>query len=206
MLSAGLLVVLVAMETQAQGRSPRPSQPPAAPPPSSQGENFSAGKPPAQLFQSDCTGAGCHSRPQGLSKDRGQGSLAGFLREHYTNSRESAGALAGYLANLPPEARPARPERPPRAAATRPEDDPEAAARQRRTATPVPPVEVPGIDAVRPEPAKPAPPVAARPPQRPRQQTSAGPAAVPEPAPALEAAPSPPEPPKPKPPEFDIFD
>ena len=65
------------------------------PPPQgvSKGENFSA-KPPAQLFASDCTGAGCHKGPQGLGKSIGIGGLAGFLREHYTNSRESAAALA----------------------------------------------------------------------------------------------------------------
>jgi hypothetical protein len=66
---------------------------------SSKGENFSA-KPAAQLFASDCTGAGCHKGPQGLAKAGGVG-LAGFLREHYTNSRESAAALASYLSKLP---------------------------------------------------------------------------------------------------------
>ena len=72
------------------------------PPPQgvSRGENFSA-KPPAQLFASDCTGAGCHKGPQGLAKNVGIGGLAGFLREHYTNSRESAASLAGYLSGIP---------------------------------------------------------------------------------------------------------
>ena len=73
--------------------------PPPAPG-ASRGENFSA-KPPAALFASDCTGAGCHKGPQGLNKGQGLGGLAGFLREHYTNSRESAAALAGYLSKLP---------------------------------------------------------------------------------------------------------
>jgi hypothetical protein len=68
-------------------------------PSGSKGENFSA-KPPAQLFATDCTGAGCHKSPQGLAKQYGIG-LAGFLREHYTNSRESAAALANYLNGLP---------------------------------------------------------------------------------------------------------
>lgn len=77
-------------------------------PPTSKGENFSA-KPPAQLFASDCTGAGCHKSPQGLAKNQGIG-LAGFLREHYTNSRESAAAIAAYLTKLPgaPEPKEAR--------------------------------------------------------------------------------------------------
>jgi hypothetical protein len=78
----------------------------------SQGENFSAGKTPAQLFASDCTGSGCHKGPQGLGRKGGIGigGLSGFLREHYTNSRESAAALANYLAKLPagPEPREAR--------------------------------------------------------------------------------------------------
>jgi len=66
----------------------------------SRGENFSA-KPAPALFASDCTGGGCHKGPQGLAKGQSQGSLAGFLREHYTNSRESAAALAAYLVTLP---------------------------------------------------------------------------------------------------------
>src|SRR5437016_2311344 len=66
----------------------------------SRGENFSA-KPPAALFASDCTGSGCHKSPQGLGRNAGIGGLAGFLREHYTNSRESAAALANYLSKIP---------------------------------------------------------------------------------------------------------
>ncbi|MGZ5841556.1 MAG: hypothetical protein ACXWJ8_06410 [Xanthobacteraceae bacterium] len=81
------------------------------PPPQgvSRGENFSA-KPPAALFASDCTGSGCHKSPQGLGKSVGIGGLAGFLREHYTNSRESAAALANYLSKIPsgPEPKEAR--------------------------------------------------------------------------------------------------
>ena len=37
-------------------------------------------KPAPALFQSDCTGSGCHKGPQGLSKGQSQGSLTGFLR------------------------------------------------------------------------------------------------------------------------------
>jgi hypothetical protein len=73
----------------------------APPQGTSRGENFSANKPPAQLFASDCTGAGCHKGPQGLGKGQMQGMLASFLREHYTNSRESAASLAGYLSGIP---------------------------------------------------------------------------------------------------------
>ena len=193
-------------DSLAQQRRP----PGVVPPSSSQGENFSAGKPPAQLFQSDCTGAGCHSRPQGLSKDRSQGSLAGFLREHYTNSRESAGAIAAYLASVPPDARPARPERPPRAAA-RTDDDTQARPDQARPETARPDTAKP--DAAKPDTSKPATPARTAPRGR-QQQTSAAPPAAPEPAPAAAPAPPPaveppappPEPPKPKPPEFNIFD
>ena len=83
-----------------------------SPPQSSvRGENFSA-KPAPALFAADCTGGGCHKGPQGLAKNQSQSGLASFLREHYTNSRESAAALSNYLLRLP--AGPAQPE--PRAA------------------------------------------------------------------------------------------
>src|SRR6476619_3868309 len=84
----------------------------------SRGENFSA-KPPAALFASDCTGSGCHKGPQGLGRNAGIGGLAGFLREHYTNSRESAAALANYLSKIPsaPEVRTPRGGKPATAAA-----------------------------------------------------------------------------------------
>lgn len=79
--------------------------------PASRGENFSA-KPAPQLFASDCTGSGCHQSPQGLAKGQSQGSLAGFLREHYTNSRKSAAALASYLMKIPSAPSAARATRP----------------------------------------------------------------------------------------------
>jgi hypothetical protein len=63
-------------------------------------ENFS-NKPAPALFNTDCTGAGCHKGPQGLGKGHSQSGLAGFLREHYTNSRESAAALAAYILKMP---------------------------------------------------------------------------------------------------------
>jgi hypothetical protein len=78
-------------------------------------ENFS-NKPPPALFNADCTGAGCHKGPQGLGKGQSQSGLTGFLREHYTNSRESAAALAGYLLKVP--AGPAQPEPKPTRAST----------------------------------------------------------------------------------------
>jgi len=90
-------------------------------PPAAQGENFSD-KPAPALFASDCTGGGCHKGPQGLAKGKSQGSLASFLREHYTNSRQSAAALAAYLVKIPsaPPPREARaPRTPPSARSSR---------------------------------------------------------------------------------------
>ena len=57
-------------------------------------ENLDKGKSGAQLFASDC--AICHKTTAGLSRGRILG-LESFLREHYTASRESAGALAAYI-------------------------------------------------------------------------------------------------------------
>jgi hypothetical protein len=58
-------------------------------------DNFDAGKTPAQLYAADC--AICHKTPQGLAKGGGVFGLAGFLREHYTASREAAAAIAAYV-------------------------------------------------------------------------------------------------------------
>ncbi|HEX5509900.1 MAG TPA: hypothetical protein VFX37_15475 [Pseudolabrys sp.] len=70
-------------------------------------ENVEAGKTPAQLYASDC--AICHKSPQGLTKAGGLFGLAGFLREHYTASRETAQVIANYLKSVdrstPPAAR-----------------------------------------------------------------------------------------------------
>ena len=97
----GLVAVVSAGDARAQG---------------SQGENYSSGKTPAQLFASDCTSSDCHSRPQGLAKRRSSSELSDYLREHYTNSRQSAAVLAGYLLGQPAGSggdapRPARTER-----------------------------------------------------------------------------------------------
>ena len=208
-----LLAMLIAGEGLAQPRGPAPQ---AAPPPSSsRGENFSAGKSPAQLFASDCTGAGCHRGPQGLAKDRGQLGLAGFLREHYTNSRESAAALAAYLASAPAgdprtrqQAQPDQPgARPPRQAArpdeaVRPPEDVGPRTR-RQPGTPATPATsgTPGepADIAQPEPARPTPPARAT--QRGRQATAA-----PQPEPAAAPPPPPPPPPPPQRHDFDIMD
>jgi hypothetical protein len=63
------------------------------------GEDFTAGKTPAQLFRSDC--GACHRSPNGLARERGNvGGLTAFLREHYTTKAESAAALAAYVSGL----------------------------------------------------------------------------------------------------------
>ena len=61
-------------------------------------ESLDRGKTPAQLFASDCSP--CHKSPQGLAKSGGLFGLDGFLREHYTASRESAAAIANYLKSM----------------------------------------------------------------------------------------------------------
>ncbi len=58
-------------------------------------QNLDAGKSPAQLFASNCTA--CHKGSKGLLKTVSPGSLASFLREHYTTSDGMASALSAYL-------------------------------------------------------------------------------------------------------------
>ena len=58
-------------------------------------QDFTAGKTPAQLFSSDC--ATCHHLPNGLGKKYDAGSLAAFLRAHYTTKPDNAGAMAKYV-------------------------------------------------------------------------------------------------------------
>ena len=82
-------------------------------------ENFS-NKPAPALFNADCTGSGCHKSPAGLGKNQSQSGLAGFLREHYTNSRESAAALAAYILKMPAGAAPPPEAKPTRASTQRP--------------------------------------------------------------------------------------
>ena len=69
-------------------------------------ENLDQGKSAAQLFASNCSA--CHKSPQGLAKAGGILGLDSFLREHYTASKESAGALAAYLKSMDTPAAPAR--------------------------------------------------------------------------------------------------
>jgi hypothetical protein len=100
-------------------------------------EDLDRGRTPAQLFASDC--AGCHKNPRGLVKS-GSSSLASFLREHYTASKETAAALAGYLSAMGPAPRGATSPKPaavkPRQAA--PAKSAEPASEPKTSATPEP--------------------------------------------------------------------
>jgi hypothetical protein len=79
--------------------------------------NLDAGKSPAQIFSTTCSG--CHRNARELRR-----ASASFLRSHYTAGREEASAMASYLSGLPAEPR-AEPRADPKA-------DP------KRTATPGP--------------------------------------------------------------------
>jgi hypothetical protein len=57
--------------------------------------NIDQGKSPAEIFATDC--ATCHKSARGLANGRGSSSLASFLAEHYTASKDQAAALAAYV-------------------------------------------------------------------------------------------------------------
>jgi len=136
-----------------------------------QPEDLNRGKTPAQLFASDC--ADCHRNPRGLAKSDAR-SLAGFLRVHYTASKESAAAIAEYLAALAADPRggPARPAAPrPAPSAAKPAATPTAAAPAAKPAEGSPPkppeaageakpAETPAAAPAAPAAAPPAPPAA----------------------------------------------
>lgn len=81
-------------------------------------ENLYGNKTPAQIFATDC--AICHKTPQGLSKAGGAfgTGLEGFLREHYTASKETAAVLAKYVQSM--DTGPAAPEKPTKRTASKP--------------------------------------------------------------------------------------
>jgi hypothetical protein len=56
------------------------------------------GKTAAQLYASACVT--CHKSPQSVSNTKRLLELEGFLREHYTSSRETAAILAAYLRGM----------------------------------------------------------------------------------------------------------
>ena len=100
-------------------------------------ENLDLGKTPAQLYASGC--AFCHKSPQGLAaKGDGIFGLESLLRQHYTASRESAAAIAGYLRAVGgPAAKPARTgKRPPKAATPKGADKDKGAEKKPDTSKP----------------------------------------------------------------------
>lgn len=57
--------------------------------------NIDEGKSASQIFANAC--AECHKSASGLGKGKNIATVAEFLREHYTTSREQAAALAAYI-------------------------------------------------------------------------------------------------------------
>ena len=152
------------------------------------------GRRPSQLFASDCSG--CHRAAQGLAKNRSATGLGEFMREHYTNSRESAFALANYLNRC------AMPH--PRRARRRPRRQPHRRALPTTASVPRPPGSIPGEGDT--PPGDTPKPVVEQPP-RPTPGTAAskrGQRGAPAQAAARLPPPEPPPPPKPEVPE--IFD
>lgn len=74
-----------------------------APETGAQTGNLDAGKTPAQIFATTCSG--CHRNAREVRR-----ASASFLRSHYTAGREEASAMASYLSSLPaePKAEPKR--------------------------------------------------------------------------------------------------
>ena len=140
-----------------------------------QPEDLTRGKTPAQLFATDC--ADCHRNPRGLAKADTR-TLAGFLRVHYTASRENAAAIAEYLVSL--GAGPARPA-PPRTApsAAKPPASPSQTATPAGSSAPAAPAAKPS-DASSSKPAEaasePKPAPAPAPPETPAAAPASPPA------------------------------
>jgi hypothetical protein len=110
-----------------------------------QAQDLDAGKSGQQLFSSTCTA--CHRGPQGLAKGRSLGAIAGFLSQHYTSGKRSAGELGSYLASVggdkPAPARGAPGEKPagqkPQREAAKPPATREPGNRKQNAATPAGP-------------------------------------------------------------------
>ncbi|CAN5247007.1 hypothetical protein BH10PSE11_BH10PSE11_37570 [soil metagenome] len=83
MLSRALILAAVAFALGCFGVTPADAQ------------NLEAGKAPSQIFSSTCSL--CHKSSRGLLKTVAPGSLAGFLRQHYTTSTDMASAMSAYV-------------------------------------------------------------------------------------------------------------
>jgi hypothetical protein len=143
-------------------------------------EDLTRGKTPAQLFASDC--ADCHKTPRGLTSRGNANALADFLRVHYTASRESAAAIAGYLVALGNEPAARVPSRPVSPSRSRPAPQEQGKPSQGAQPTAAKPVEKPADKSDEAAPPKP--------PESVPEAPAAAPAAVPagEPAPAAKPA------------------
>jgi mono/diheme cytochrome c family protein len=65
--------------------------------------DYSKGKTPEQLFNSDCSA--CHASPQAVGRSRDVRALTAFLEQHYTTKTQWAALIANYLVrarDLPP--------------------------------------------------------------------------------------------------------
>ena len=137
------LAVLITGGAQAQSRGSATRAAPAAPPSGHQTEaiDLNEGRSAAELFQAGC--AVCHQGVAGLAKNRREGELTNFLRQHYTSSVQHAAALANFVAAGGGRGGPATAATPPRAApidrppasigSRKPDDDaPETAPLDRR--------------------------------------------------------------------------
>ena len=65
--------------------------------------DYSKGKTPEQLFNSDCSA--CHASPQAIGRSRDVRALTAFLEQHYTTKTQWAALIANYLVrarDLPP--------------------------------------------------------------------------------------------------------
>ena len=80
--------------------------------------DYSKGKTPEQLFNSDCSA--CHASPQAVGRGRDVRALTAFLDQHYTTKTQWAALLANYLVrarDLPPPASVPAPEQQPKPSA-----------------------------------------------------------------------------------------
>jgi hypothetical protein len=145
-------------------------------------EDLNRGKTPAQLFASDC--AECHRNPRALAKRDNAYALTGFLRVHYTASRESAAAIANYLVSLGPDPRAAtRPSgNRSRPAAAREQGRPNpAASRDQGKSSPAPEGSAKPAEPAPPIPPEPIPPAPAEHPGTPpASEAPAAPPATPQ--------------------------
>jgi len=125
------------------------------------GADLNQGKPPSEIFKSDCSV--CHKSPQGLAKSGGAG-LQGFLRQHYTTGAPQAAAMAGYLASVGGSGAAAKPVSPERPEKPEKPERPERASPAERTQPAIarrPPANEPANDGLTPPPsAKPEKPEA----------------------------------------------